>query len=274
MSERSRQQVRFMKSSSEKGKLYNILIRAGIGQKESQIYLHLLEKGPLSITALAYTLAIPRTTIHENVEKLKEKGMVKAGNRKISAEPIEKLKLIVLQRQIELERRSKEISNLNKDLESIVSHLSNIAMSPKPDDPTKVFFYEGKSGIESVYWDTYSADEVRSFVDLDKFFEIFPYDGDISNMLTDALRENTNRHVWDIAIDTDFARRNVQRWERYKCRFFPHKEASVGFDIQIYENKLGFVKLNEPMSAVLIQSEVYSHIVRIIHQAMWPLMLE
>lgn len=275
MSERSRQQVRFMKSSSEKGKLLQLMAKAGISETESSLYFSLLQYGPRTISDLAQLTGTPRTTVHENIQRLVNKKLVRLEDKKVTSEPIEKMKLVLLEQEVEAERRLKEIQKLNKDLQDVMQSLQDSLSAIEDDSPLRFKVYKGKEGVEEVYRDCTTADEVYSWVNIEKYHEIFPIGSQIGSFMAKALEDNPKRKFWDITVDSSFARKNAQMWERYYCRYLPEVTVPFGFDILIYNNKVSIMRLEpDDMFATVIESEPIALIFKFIFKTMWPLMLE
>ncbi|MDQ6985557.1 MAG: helix-turn-helix domain-containing protein [Candidatus Dojkabacteria bacterium] len=90
-----------------------LLSKLYISEIEATIYISLLDSGLISITDIAKRTGIPRTTVHENIGKLLEMGMVTYAihgkTKKIAPEPPNKLKVIIADKLANIENNRKEI---------------------------------------------------------------------------------------------------------------------------------------------------------------------
>ncbi|MDQ6985556.1 MAG: hypothetical protein Q9M91_01985 [Candidatus Dojkabacteria bacterium] len=137
---------------------------------------------------------------------------------------------------------------------------------------TKVKYYQGKKNVMSIYLDSTKAKEVYSFVNIDKFFTVYPDGG---KLLNKALDKNLTRKVWDIAKDTPFARENFSKYandSRYYCKFILGDLPFAGIDFLIYDQTVALIQLevNETIG-VVIESKLMAEGLKAIHNTLWKL---
>jgi len=125
----------------------------GLNEVETKIYLHLLNNPPQTMLDLSRQLAIPRTSIYDNSQRLIEKGLIEKvvtfKSQKIKAYPIEMLKLIIDRKKNELEQLEASFSTIEK----------NIAQTTGMVGATEVRYYQGKEGMQQMMWNSLKADK-------------------------------------------------------------------------------------------------------------------
>jgi len=128
-------------STSTKNMEKGLLERMGLDDKESAIYLVLLEFGPLAISEIARKTGLHRPTIYQYLPSLENRGLVsefpKGKRKEYIAESPEKLKVM--------------FGELWQEFDQLLPHLKFIFKN-KGKRPL-VKFLEGKNGIKSVYED-------------------------------------------------------------------------------------------------------------------------
>lgn len=268
MSERSRQQDRTMEILIQGEKLVGFLTKAGLGPKEIQIYLFLLDNGPLSISGLAQRLHIPRTTIYENVEKLKDKKLIyfslERGKKLINPEGLTKIQSLFLQKQFDLQSRLGQLTQLNRSFGDLITAMTNSS------GVVQAFrHYEGKEDVFSVYLAAMKSDEAYSFTDLEQYYNLFP---DTIEIWRDALRSNPNRILQTITNDSPLAR-NIAREndilrQNYYSSFLRNMYAVQEIDLHFYGgSSVAVFDLNRlSPKAVVITSPILFMQLKMMHQ--------
>lgn len=249
-------------------KLVGFLTKAGLGPKEIQIYLFLLDNGPLSISGLAQRLHIPRTTIYENVEKLKDKKLIyfslERGKKLINPEGLTKIQSLFLQKQFDLQSRLGQLTQLNRSFGDLITAMTNSS------GVVQAFrHYEGKEDVFSVYLAAMKSDEAYSFTDLEQYYNLFP---DTIEIWRDALRSNPNRILQTITNDSPLAR-NIAREndilrQNYYSSFLRNMYAVQEIDLHFYGgSSVAVFDLNRlSPKAVVITSPILFMQLKMMHQ--------
>lgn len=125
----------------------------GLNEVETKIYLHLLNNPPQTMLDLSRQLAIPRTSIYDNAQRLIEKGLLEKvvtfKSQKIKAYPIEMLKLI-------LDRKKSELELLESSFKTIEKNITQFAGVV---GATEVRYYRGKEGMQQMMWNSLKAEK-------------------------------------------------------------------------------------------------------------------
>lgn len=245
----------------------NFLLDFGLTEKEITVYTTLLKTGPNTIMNLARETGIKRSTTHNTVEELIKKGLVSQTNygerRMVIAEDPDKLKFL-------MEQKKWDINKLEKNLpDTIEAIYSNIPRARENSD-VEVKYYKGKKEVFYLYELSFKSENVYSFVNLDKFYDVFP---NTEDMFWKALNNIDNRKVYDIAVDSPLAKELSTKHPRYYCKFIESNNAFGGVDILIFDNKVGIVHLDrENPTATLLSSKDLADSFKSLHSLVWMLL--
>lgn len=245
----------------------NFLIDFGLTDKEIMIYLTLLKTGPNTIMNLARETNIKRSTTHNTVEELIKKGLVSQTNygerRMVVAEDPKKLEFL-------MEQKKWEMRKLEDNMPDIVKGIYDLVPKAKENINVEVKYYQGEKEIRYVYDQSLKADEVFSFVNLDKYYEVFP---ETESMFNKAFENNPKRNVWDIALDSPLAREVSKGHDRYHKRYLPESKFFAGVDILIFNDQTALIQLEKDnITATLIRSRLIAESLKALHQSMWELL--
>ncbi len=240
-----------------------------LSEREVAIYLSLLKTGPNTIMNLARETGIKRSTTHNNVEELIKKGLVSQTNygerRMVVAEDPEKLKFL-------LEQKKWRMRKLEDNLNYVIQDIKKMVPENTEKSKVEVRYYEGEKNVSLIYEESTKADEVYSFINLDKYYEVFP---DTEEMFNKAFDDNPNRKVYDIAVDSPLAKKiATETNERYFCKFIP-SDAFYGADLLMYDNKLAIMQLDkENIICAVIDSKIIYESLKALHNLMWKMLSE
>jgi sugar-specific transcriptional regulator TrmB len=251
--------------------LQNFLEDFGLSEREILLYLTLLRTGPNTIMNLARETAIKRSTTHNNVEELIKKGLVSQTNygerRMVIAEDPEKLKFL-------MEQKKYNIKKLEENLPSVIGVINSLVPEARENTKVEVKYYQGDKAVFYVYELSLKADEVYSFADLDRYYEIYP---DTTDLWKKAFEDNKKREVWDLIVDSKLSRSIVDdKHPRYHVKYLPSSEFFQGFefaDYIIFDNKVAIIQLKaEETVATVIDSAPMAMSLKALHKSMWELL--
>ncbi|HBP01199.1 MAG TPA: hypothetical protein DD454_03245 [Candidatus Moranbacteria bacterium] len=242
-------------------RLKNELENIGLTDKEAKIYLASLELGPTNIQKIVGKSGIKRSTVYENLENLKEKGLVQIttkGKRRLylAAEPENLLRTI------------KEKEKALKEILPLLRSINNVGFT-KP----KITYYEGREGIREIYMEalkssTKSADWISP----------------MANLLEASGEEWMAKYV-ELKVKLDYRIRSVHISdninEQYKyqdpstfkktlrdVRFSP-EGANIPSTIGIYDNKVAVISSRKEGFGFIIESEEYARSMRELYGLLW-----
>lgn len=248
-------------------KIVDFLEQLGLTKIEAKIYHEVLKVGPTTVQEVSQLIGINRVTAHFQIDNLIKKGLItqlkQTTRRQIVAEPPERLKYLI-------EQKEKIVKNLQSDFPDFIKTISNnLPKSESQKQKVEVKYYEGKNAVALLYKQTTQSDKVYSFVNLDKYYKIFP---NTESLFLKAFNSNPNREVWDIAIDSPLAKQIKECHPRYYCKLITTSRFFPGFDLFQFEDYLAIIQL-EPnqVNATLIKSKIISNSFKALHQSMWIL---
>lgn len=253
-------------------KITDYLLGLGLKHQEAQVYQGFLDLGAGTVKDAAEHLAINRIVVHTHVETLIQKGLLtetrNGGRRQIVAEPPDHLKYL-------LEKKVEEAESWQKRFPEILNVFHSSYPRRKKEEDVELKFYQGKQGVELVYDQILKAENVYSFADLEKYYEVFPNTQDVWK---NALEKNPQREEWDILVDSPLARRIAQEpFERYHVKFLPKGIVFKNFDFVdyvIFDEKVAIIKLSmEHPTATLLDSQDIAMSLMALHKTIWNLIL-
>lgn len=249
-------------------KVTDYLQELGLTEIEAALYQGLLETGPTTIMNLAEHVGIKRITAHFNIESLIAKGLVsqiiQGARRQIAAEPPERLEYLV-------EKKVEDVKHLENKFPDFLQTIGSFIQVKEPGEKITIRYYDDKKAVQSIYEEMLKADKVHSFINLDKYYEVFP---GTDKIFWNALNSNPNREVWDIAVlESPLAKKIASGHKRYYCKFLPKSKSFSGFDILIYDNKVAIIVLEKNNTVgLIISSKILFLSLRSLHQAVWELL--
>lgn len=131
--------------------LEKYLQEIGLSEKESQIYLALLQVDSESIQDIAKKTGINRTTVYPVLESLNQKGLVSEvqdGKKTMyQAAPPERLETFVERQKVLLTEKAKRLKDIIPEIKGI---------QRQGGERPVIKFFEGRDGVVSAYEEFYS----------------------------------------------------------------------------------------------------------------------
>lgn len=238
------------------------LLEFGLSEKESRVYISLLELGTSLVTDVAKKANINRSTAYVVLESLAKQGLVSITERKnirlyTPASPDR-----LVQNLEEKSRRAVELVGLAKTLLPELKSFF-IGTGPKP----KIQFFEGTEGIKSAYEDTLTSTEpIKAFASIESMHATLP------GFFPDYYNRRVSKGIEIKAIfpDTPEARLRVSKDkdEMRVTTLVPVDTFSFTPEINMYDNKVVFMSLKERF-ALVIESEELADALKKIFDLAW-----
>ncbi|HYD34494.1 MAG TPA: helix-turn-helix domain-containing protein [Vitreimonas sp.] len=255
--------------------IYTFMSQLGVSQREVEIYLELLKTGPTSILYLSKVMEMPRTTIHQNVESLINKGLVIeqiiGSKRKIAAEPPAKISAIIKDKELALEKKATEIGILQENYHTVISQLKTITTAE--DTPqTKVMIVEGKQNISRLYSELLKSKQIKAYCSVSEITEIFP-----NNFEKFLEASNKGALIWDLIEEKSYDITKISHFSKYPnyhYKFFPVDLTIECMDYLLYDDTITTIQGGKNPSAIIIKSPLlYKNAVRIF-DSLWNFLPE
>lgn len=259
----------------ENKKIHKILAKLGLSKSEVDTYLSLLQFGASSISSLARKSGIPRTTVHESIDKLSHKGLViqtvKGARKRFVAEKPSKIQLLITDKRIEAEDKQKELKEIESQLPILVKGIYSSFPGAKEDESLDIKYYKGMRSVASVYKEILRAKKIYSFVNIDQIVLTFPNNPEL---FKEALFRNADMEMWEILEDTRKNRSKKNKLgARYHFKFIPPDISFSGTDFIIFDLKVAMITLlRDNPTALVIDSEAMAEGLKAIHKIIWEIL--
>ena len=241
--------------------LINCLAEYGLSEKESDVYLAMLELGPASVQEIAKKSGVNRATTYVMIESLKRRGLMstfdKGKKTMFVAESPERLKRLVDQQMHILKDKEDRLKNL---LPSFLA-LYNTAGEDKPN----VKFYEGEEGFKAsreLYLQ--AKGEALSFVGIDEdVVKLSQVDEDKRLELNDILHGRT---IAAFKQGITPPKINTNNWQVKKI---PYEDFPFSGEIILFNDKITFTILGTVPMVFVIHSNDANKLIRAMFEFMW-----
>ena len=234
---------------NENAQLKITLQNFGFSEKETDVYIALLELGKGSVTEISRKAGINRTTGYDILNTLTNKGVVsvsgKEPKQEYAAEPPESITTY-------LKREAEKIADSIKKSEEIAHDLTLLhAYKNRP----KIRFYEGKEGLQHVYEDTLSSSEtIRAYASVEDVHSTLP------NYFPAYYKRRAAKGISIRAIfpHTPEAEKliNHNEEEKRETVLVPADKFNFSPEINIYDNKVMIADWREKLGIIIESQEI------------------
>ncbi len=229
--------------------LLQTLQEIGLRRKEAEAYLTLLRIGNNPASTIAKKSGQNRSTCYSSLEKLMQKGFVQQIiigkiNYFSAVEPkcvLDQLKA----RRYHLEEKIDHLNTILPRFENLKDPMQN---------KSKVFFYEGKAGIQNVLEDTLTSKEpIRAYASFEELISLFP------EYLPQYYRKRKQKKLFVRALyprSIGSQKHQEQDFQEMReTRLLP-PELNFPLDILVYDHKLAISSLKEKFAIVIENQEI------------------
>ncbi|MFW5702904.1 MAG: helix-turn-helix domain-containing protein [Candidatus Dojkabacteria bacterium] len=244
--------------------IINWLKKIDISEKESLIYIKLIEIGPSTVSTISKRTGIPRTTVYENCDKLIRRGViaktVSGGRELLEAESTAKLLSLIEAEKVKANTKLYELDEIATEGKEVLTRIKNIEkkqQSGSDDINVGIRKYEGKQGAILVYTEAFSSPFLRTYVNLAETARVFPENGEIFAKIQNQMPKN---HVKEIVDDTPASVKRATTFsEEYNFSF---KASNIpknlnSLNVLIYEGKVAMVNFKNEIVVTMIQNNDY-----------------
>lgn len=238
----------------------------GLTDKEAAMYLLLLQLGTSAASTLADRAEIPRSTAQFTCQQLTKRGLLrmvqKANTYLFTAEPPEKLDMLLRRERDALEEKSHQLHRIIGELKAMQNPYTVLP---------KVQFYEGKEGVEELYDKILEMKQpIDSFEDKGEMFAFIPKK--VEHFIAARIRHGIHNRVicpsaTPINKDDPAAFRQV--------RTVPLEEFPFSCDIKICGPQVSIFSFKENTAVgIAIRHEEIADNFRLLFNQMWALLDE
>jgi len=220
----------------------------GLSEKESAIYIMLIQVDDASVIDISKKTNINRTTVYVVLESLEKKGLISettiGKKTHYQAESPERLETYVQRQKVTLDEQSKRLKDIIPQIKSIQKEVGT-----KPI----VKLYEGKEGIISLNEDLYENNDEGGTAYLiyssDLLDSVFTKE-DRAKYKGVRLKKGVKTKVFYNSINKDFP--SDDTGERIKL---DHNKYPITCDISIYKDRVRIGILGKKLSGIFIKSQ-------------------
>jgi len=221
----------------------------GFSEKEVVVYLALLSLGKGTVTQISRKAGINRPTGYHVLASLSSKGLVKISGKEpkqeyIAESPDQIEKLL----QNKIEENQKFINEARKIIPELKS-IHNVTDRPR------VFFYEGREGLEKVYEDTLTSHEpIRGYATVDDMHKGLP--GYFPEYYKRRAKAGISIRAIIPKTEIGIERSTHDKEEMREMAFVPADKYYFSPEINIYDNKVMIASWREKLGIIIESTEI------------------
>ena len=229
--------------------LLESLVRSGLSENESRVFLVLLELGRGTVTQITRKAGLNRTTGYDILDSLVVKGLASISGKEPKEEYLaESPDKVVLLIEKEINEKNEQLQNVKKLLPEMRS-IHNVAGRPK------IRFYEGMEGLKDVYEDTLTShEEIRAYATVDDMHMAMP--SYFSTYYKRRTEKNTSIRAIIPATLTGKARASRDAEEKRQSKLIPPDKYYFSPEINIYDNKVMIASWREKLGIIIESAEI------------------
>ncbi len=234
--------------------IINILKNIGLDEKQSKVYIAVLELGESTVLPIAKKANIKRTYCYDVLDELQKLGMVlyveKNNRRRYFAEDPKKIE-------------NHEKAKLH-DLQDVIPDLRAIYSTER--EKPRVRYFEGKEGLIEVYEMNTKAKELLAIGSPKYIYKYLPdyFEKHAIKNFTNKMR--VRELITKDSIDAPYLKKQAEPYQQY--RILPDW-VKISTDTMIFENKLVLISYGIQVHAVVIESQAIVAAQKMMFEMLW-----
>ena len=240
-------------------KILEYLEQLDLSETEAQLYLKLLETGPISVRDLAQTTGLKRTTAYLHVDLLVEKGLVmkivKGSQKQVAANPPgESLEYLV-------KKKLETATAMNTGFPSMLEDITKSIPQSSDVTDAEIKYYKGKSGVKKIYEEALKAKELRSYVNPTIISKYMPEN---TPLFAEGVKNNSGITLYEIFEGSNLSQQEINEFTRfvkehdkYHCKILPKDITISAADTLIYDGKVSIINIGEQITGVVLVNAAY-----------------
>lgn len=248
-----------MKKSNDA--LHSSLLSLGLSDKESSVYLALLELGRSTVSKISRKADVNRATGYVILDSLVNMGLAhisgKEPKQEYTAESPDNLVRLLREKKTKAEAALATAEALALELKSI----------QKKEDRPQVKFYEGVEGLKQVYEDTLTSKEaIRAFATIEDMHAA------LGNYFPAYYKRRANKGIFIRGIiprtSLSIERVKHNEEEAREAILVPPEEFGFHPEIDIYDNKVMIASWREKLG-IIIESKEIAEAMKTVFELSW-----
>lgn len=244
-----------------KGATADMLKFLDLSEKESAVYLAILELGRGTVTQICRKANINRTSGYDVLGSLASSGLARVSGKEPKQEYIAESpdNLLIL-----MEKRLADAQLRLQEAKKAVPRLKSMH---RVEDRPQVKFYEGADGLRQVYEDTLTSNEaIRAFATVDDMHKGLP------NYFPGYYQRRADKGISIRAIvpktEASVERSLHDKQEKREIAFVPADTYYFSPEINIYDNKVMIASWREKLG-IIIESIEIADAMKKIYELAW-----
>lgn len=224
----------------------------GLSTIEINIYLTLLENGPINVRELASKVQIKRTTAYFYIKGLLKKGLVNTVKGQIYPQkPNESIQRLV-------DNKIKLAAKIQTTFPDILEMINATLPAKNISGISEIKYYYGKNSVKNIYLDLLAARDIRGITNISEFLDIFP---DMFQVVDKAIQQDKQKKYYEIVDDSPKTQEALQKSleitnKRYQYKYFPEGMAISSSIVTIYDGKVSIVNTRDTVNGVILQNDI------------------
>jgi len=235
--------------------LIPIIKNLGLTDKETKVYISLIEVGPSVVSRIAEKARINRVTTYDILEKLKEKGFISTFTK-------QKIKYF--------SPTDPEIiaNNFDQKTKAFKESLPELKRLKGETAHPRIQYFEGIDGIKAIYEDTLTSKTgILNFSNSEEIRKIWPtYD-------KDYVEKRAKKKIYlKGIIPSDEAGKLVKSQDALyhrEMRLIQKDKYNFTNEINIYDDKVAIISFADELIGMIIESREIAATQRAIFQMVW-----
>lgn len=234
----------------------------GMSEKESSVFLKMLELGSQPVSVIARHLHMPRSSAYAVLDRLRELSLIEEFSR----HGLKYVKCISVDNIADLlegekHRYESALENLQAHLPKLRSLESRLSITPK------VKFFEGKNAVKKMYEDVLKEKEFYAFFNPESVEQNMP---EYLFKIPEMLKAN-NGKAKEILVQCDIARTYQKKFHSsvHQIKLLPKKSIFYA-DWIIGLSTIYLISYGESsVSGTEVESKALAHTQRVIFEELW-----
>ncbi|MBT6034624.1 MAG: hypothetical protein HOA84_03345 [Candidatus Jacksonbacteria bacterium] len=233
----------------------------GLSDKETRVYIALLELGRGTVSQIARKSHINRTTTYDILASLIEMSIISISGKQPKQEYVaEQPEKIITHLEKKIQNNQAAIKKAHKLLPDLKG------LQQKSTRP-QVRFYEGTEGLKQAYEDTLSSHEtIKAYANVDEIHKTLP------GYFPKYYQRRTEKKIKIQAIFSDNQksreRKSFDKQESRETALIPEHEYPFSPEINIYDNKVMIASWKEKLG-IIIESKEIAEAMKSIYKLAW-----
>lgn len=236
------------------------LEKSGFNKKESSIYLAALTKTQGTVTDIARSSGLKRTTVYQHLDRLIASGFVyrTISNKRVLYGANDPGKIMSI-----FERKKSEIDEERRRFERIVPELA--AIYSRSHKKPGIEFYEGKSGLKKVYEKILRTPRnVYAIFSYDSFFRFFSHD---ENEELLSILYGSGGMLYNLVSESPGLKGHIREHKAVRYRFLP-KGFRYETDLLVSGSTLSLISFKN-MVGIIIEDEAIARLQENMFKLLW-----